>query len=67
MEACVDKLGITCDDSVLEIGFGCGYSASRIQNYSPKQHTIIECDEVVLERLREWAKDKPRFDNLACK
>lgn len=30
-----------CD--VLEIGFGCGYSASRIQRFQPRSHTIIEC------------------------
>jgi len=31
------------DCDVLEIGFGCGYSASRIQSFKPRSHTIIEC------------------------
>ena len=50
MEACVDALKPSGD--VLEIGFGLGYSATQIQKYSPKSHTIIECDPVVIERER---------------
>jgi 16S rRNA A1518/A1519 N6-dimethyltransferase RsmA/KsgA/DIM1 with predicted DNA glycosylase/AP lyase activity len=45
MEQCVDALGITSTCDVLEVGFGMGYSA----------YSIIECDPVVLKRLREWA------------
>ena len=44
--------------NVLEIGFGLGYSANRIQSYNPKSHTIIECDKVVLQKLATWAEDK---------
>jgi len=59
MVACVDALCIddTCD--VLEVGFGCAYSADRIQHHNPRSHTIIECSPVVLKKLLEWAKDKP--------
>ena len=65
-----------------EVGFGCGYSADRIQaaltltptptptptltptptpNQAarPRQHTIIECAEPVLVRLRAWAAERP--------
>ena len=56
MEACIDKLEPSGD--VLEIGFGLGYSANRIQSYKPKSHTIIECDPVVLQKLETWAEDK---------
>ena len=59
MEACIDKLQPKGD--VLEIGFGMGYSATRIQKYKPKSHTIIEMDPTVIERLKEWAKD---YDNI---
>lgn len=54
MEACVDALSIGSGDDVLEIGFGMGYSACRIQSKRPKSHTIIECDKVVLSELRNW-------------
>ena len=57
MEACIDALKPTGD--VLEIGFGCAYSANKIQEYNPKSHTIIECDLEVLKRLHLWADDKP--------
>jgi len=46
-------------DHVLEIGFGCGYSADRIQSYHPRSHTIVECSVAVLRRLHRWAASKP--------
>ena len=52
MNACIDKLQPYGD--VLEIGFGMGYSANRIQSYNIKSHTIIECNPVVLKRLEEY-------------
>ena len=55
MEACIDLLQPT--GNVLEIGFGMGYSATQIQKYNPKSYTIVECDPVVIERCKEWAKD----------
>ena len=59
MEACIDKLQPKGD--VLEIGFGMGYSATQIQKYKPKSHTIIEMDSMVIKRLKKWAKD---YDNI---
>ena len=59
MEACIDKLQPKGD--VLEIGFGMGYSATQIQKYKPKSHTIIEMDSIVIKRLKKWAKD---YDNI---
>jgi guanidinoacetate N-methyltransferase len=59
MEACIDKLQPKGD--VLEIGFGMGYSATQIQKYKPKSHTIIEMDPTVIKRLKKWAKD---HDNI---
>tara|TARA_Y100000593_G_scaffold29186_1_gene58186 strand:- start:1446 stop:2081 length:636 start_codon:yes stop_codon:yes gene_type:complete len=55
METCIDKL--QPKGNVLEIGFGMGYSATAIQKYKPKSYTIIECDPVVIEKCKEWAKD----------
>tara|TARA_Y100000590_G_scaffold397509_1_gene479121 strand:+ start:97 stop:711 length:615 start_codon:yes stop_codon:yes gene_type:complete len=59
MEACVDHLKPQKTDDILEIGFGLGYSATQFQKYHPRTHTIVECDDTVLEKLREWAQDKP--------
>jgi guanidinoacetate N-methyltransferase len=59
METCIDKLQPKGD--VLEIGFGMGYSATQIQKYKPKSHTIIEMDSMVIKRLKEWSKD---YDNI---
>ena len=55
MQACIDALKPRGD--VLEVGFGCGYSATHIQTYHPKSHTIIEYHPVIAQRAREWAKD----------
>lgn len=53
MHACIDALYPSGD--VLEVGFGCGYAAERIQTYKPRSHTIIECDPVVATRAKEFA------------
>jgi hypothetical protein len=57
MEALIDNLKPTGD--VLEIGFGFGYSANRIQQHDIKSYTVIECDEEGIKRAKEWAKDQP--------
>src|SRR5829696_1171949 len=47
--------------SILEIGFGCGISATMIQEQQVQSHTIIECNDSVVERFFEWKelfKDK---------
>jgi hypothetical protein len=54
MKACIDALQPSGD--VLEVGFGCGYSATFIQEYEPRSHTIIEYHPVVAAKAREWAK-----------
>ena len=56
MYACIDKLKPYGD--VLEIGFGLGYSASKIQEYDINSHTIVECSPTVWEKFYEWEKDK---------
>lgn len=44
---------------VLEIGFGLGVSASMIQEQRVKAHTIIECNDFVVEKYHEWKKQYP--------
>ena len=57
MEACIDKLCPKGD--VLEIGWGCGYSATRIVDHVPKSYTVIECCPDAIKRAGEWAKKYP--------
>lgn len=57
MQACIEALSPEGD--VLEIGFGCGYSATYIQEKHPRSHTIIEYHPVVAEKARAWAKKYP--------
>ena len=59
MVRCVEALEIDEGSTILEIGFGCGYSADRIQGKRPRTHTIVECSAPVLAKLREWAKTRP--------
>lgn len=58
MEACIDKLDIS--GSVLEIGFGFGYSARRICS-SPHitEYTVIECCPVVWDKVEQFSKEFP--------
>mmetsp|Transcript_36875 Transcript_36875/g.115431 ORF Transcript_36875/g.115431 Transcript_36875/m.115431 type:complete len:305 (-) Transcript_36875:1372-2286(-) len=58
MERLVEALGIGPGDGVLEIGFGCGYSAVAIQEQAPAWHTIVECDATVLARAHRWAENE---------
>ena len=54
MEASIDFL---CPKGhVLEIGFGCGYSASQIMKYPIKSYTVIECDPVVIKKAKIWSE-----------
>lgn len=43
---------------ILEIGFGMGISATLFQQKNPASHTIVEMHPQILEKGREWAKDK---------
>lgn len=54
MKACIEALEPEGD--VLEVGFGCGYAATFIQEYHPRSHTIIEYHPTVAKKAREWAK-----------
>ena len=61
MEKCIDVLKPR--GSVLEIGFGFGYSASHIcNNPEVESYTVIECCPTVWERFEEWKKQYPKID-----
>lgn len=40
--------------SILEIGFGRGISADMIQKYDIDSHTIIECNDAVVDQFHSW-------------
>ena len=54
MEQSIDMLNPRGD--VLEIGWGCGYSATQIMKYKPRSYTVIECSSDVIIKAKEWAK-----------
>jgi len=62
MERCINMLFPVGD--VLEIGFGLGYSATQIQKFPIRSHTIVECDNNVIKKLREWANKQPHPVNI---
>jgi len=51
MEALVDALEVTPADSVLEIGYGLGFSCAAIQRRRPRRHVVVECDPGVRARI----------------
>ena len=56
MEKSIDLLEPT--GTVLEIGFGCGYSATQILKHCPVSYTVIECDPVVIKKAKEWKSNR---------
>ena len=47
---------------VLEIGFGIGASATNIQEAGVESHTIVECNDSVVERYHQWKENYPDRD-----
>ena len=46
-------------ETVLETGFGYGYTSDEIQKYGVKKHIIVEAHPAIYKNLEAWAKDKP--------
>jgi guanidinoacetate N-methyltransferase len=51
---------------ILEIGFGRGVGSDLIQTHEPKAHTIIECNDSIVERLQQWKATYPGRDIRIC-
>lgn len=47
---------------VLEVGFGRGLSADFIQAEGVRSHTIVECNDAVVEHYHAWAQQYPNRD-----
>jgi guanidinoacetate N-methyltransferase len=48
------RIAATQGGDVLEIGFGRGVSAEMIQRHGVRSHTIVECNDSVVERFTTW-------------
>ena len=47
---------------ILEIGFGRGVASTMIQNCGVQSHTIIECNDSIVERYETWREEFPGAD-----
>lgn len=47
---------------VLEIGFGRGVASTMIQQCGVRSHTIIECNDSIVQRYETWRTDYPDAD-----
>ena len=61
MRAMADIVGAHGGD-VLEVGFGRGVSATFLQEYDLASHTVIECNDSVVDRFEEWRQGYPGRD-----
>lgn len=43
---------------ILEVGFGMGISADRIQMNNPEKHVIVEINKQIFKKAEEWSIDK---------
>jgi guanidinoacetate N-methyltransferase len=50
------ELACASQGDVLEIGFGRGVGSDYIQACKPASHTVIECNDSVVDRFQTWAK-----------
>ena len=41
---------------VLELGFGMGISATKVQSFQVEEHVIVECNDDVFKRLETFAE-----------
>jgi guanidinoacetate N-methyltransferase len=47
---------------ILEVGFGRGVSSGFIQEFGARSHTIIECNDSIVERFHRWKENFPGRD-----
>ena len=61
MKAMAEIVTATHGD-ILEIGFGRGIASDFIQEGNVKSHTIIECNDSVIDRFYNWQQKYPHRD-----
>lgn len=47
---------------VLEIGMGRGVASAFVQEYNPRSHTLVECNEHIVNQFEDWKADYPNRD-----
>ena len=52
----------TAHGDILEIGFGIGASATYIQELGVASHTIIECNDFIVQKFKAWREGYPDSD-----
>lgn len=58
MKKMAEFVGATSGD-ILEVGFGRGVASTFVQSHSPRSHTIVECNDSIVEQYHAWRKDFP--------
>ena len=56
------RIAAAAGGHVLEIGFGRGISADMIQEIGVASHTIVECNDSVVDRFHAWRSSHPESD-----
>lgn len=56
------EIATSTHGDVLEVGFGRGVSAQFIQECGVKSHTVVECNDSVVERYHHWRGQYPARD-----
>jgi guanidinoacetate N-methyltransferase len=56
------EVATTTHGDLLEIGFGRGVSAGYIQQCGVRSHTIVECNDSVIDRFHGWRATFPERD-----
>lgn len=47
---------------VLEIGFGRGVASEFIQDGSPRSHTVVECNDAIVDNFAQWRRSHADSD-----
>jgi guanidinoacetate N-methyltransferase len=61
MEA-MSRIAARSGGDVLEVGFGRGVSATLLQRHGVRSHTIIECNQSIIDRFERWRAGYPDRD-----
>ncbi len=65
VEAGVDELFAHFTiNSVIEIGFGLGFTAQKFQDHGVQAHYILEPHPQIAQRAREWRETQANRDNI---